>query len=185
MVRDSSNHLLRLINDVLDISKIEAGQLEIMREPVDLPKTIHKATLATLPLAHKKHLTIDVVVAPDVGTIVSDQRRVEQVLLNLLANAVKFTEVGGVRVEARRETAQAIIRVADTGIGIRNEDLTSLFRPFSQVDAGITRRYEGTGLGLHICRRLVDLLGGTIGVESAWGKGSVFSVALPCEERAP
>jgi PAS domain S-box-containing protein len=179
MVRDSSNHLLNLINDVLDISKIEAGQLLVTQESFDLRGTIQKAVRTALPLAGRKGLAIDVEVAPDIGVIISDQRRVEQILLNLLSNAVKFTDTGVIRIGCALSGGNAVIRVIDHGIGIRSEDMDSLFKPFSQVDTGITRRYEGTGLGLSICKKLVELLGGTIGVESEWGKGSVFCVALP------
>jgi PAS domain S-box-containing protein len=184
MVRDSSNHLLNLINDVLDISKIEAGQLLVMKgSSFDLRGTIQRAVRTALPLAERKGLTIDVDVAPEVGTITSDQRRVEQILLNLLSNAVKFTDAGSIRIQCQLSGGNAVIRVIDHGIGIRSEDMDSLFKPFRQVDAGITRRYEGTGLGLSICKKLVEALDGTIGVESEWGKGSVFCVVLPYGRR--
>ena len=132
------------------------------------------------PLADKKRLPLVAQVAPDVGRITSDRRRVEQILLNLLSNAIKFTEQG----RGQRSTAETVagavrISVADTGVGIKPEDLGKLFQPFRQLDTGLTRQHEGTGLGLAICKRLVERLGGTIAVESEWGKGSTFSFTLP------
>ncbi len=120
-------------------------------------------------------------VSPKVGEIVSDGRRVEQVLINLLNNAVKFTEKGEVRVECEVDDDRLATRVVDTGIGIKPEDMDKLFRAFSQIDAGIARRYEGTGLGLSICKKLVEMLGGDIRVESEWGKGSTFAFTVPMQ----
>jgi PAS domain S-box-containing protein len=179
MVRTSARHLLDLINDVLDISKIEAGQLEVFLEPFDLPGLVQEAVGAARPLAEKKGIDLCVKVDPTIGEVRSDRRRVSQVLTNLLANAIKFTEKGGVLVECADGNADILIRVEDTGIGISKEDLAKLFVPFQQVDSGLTRAYEGTGLGLSICRRLVEKLGGTIGVESEPGRGSAFTVRLP------
>ncbi len=179
MVGESASHLLNLINDVLDISKIEAGQLQIRREPFDLRKSVEKAARAALPLAEKKGITIALDIAPGVGTVTSDQRRVEQILLNLLSNAIKFTDEGGVRVVCSARDGEVAVQVIDTGIGIKGEDMDRLFKPFRQIDCGITRRYEGTGLGLSICKKLVQMLGGAIWVESEWGKGSTFHFTLP------
>jgi signal transduction histidine kinase len=183
MVRDSSNHLLDLINDVLDISKIEAGQLQVAMESFDLRRVIEKVTQTVRPLAEKKSLTLEVDIAPSVAEITSDRRRVEQILLNLLMNALKFTEKGSVRTECRLREGEVLVCVADTGIGIKERDMDSLFKPFRQIDAHIDRKYEGTGLGLSISKKLVELLGGRIWVESEWGKGSVFSFTLPTERR--
>lgn len=179
MVRGSARHLLALINDVLDISKIEAGQLEVASEPFDLRASIWKISDSVKPLADNKDLGLRVELATEIGTWVSDQRRVEQILINLLNNAIKFTERGQVTLMA--EIAQSTLRisVADTGIGIKAEDLHKLFQPFRQIDTGLTRNHEGTGLGLAICRRLAELLGGEISAESQWGKGSTFTVLLP------
>lgn len=181
MVRSSSAHLLNLINDVLDISKIEAGQLTVTTEPCDLRAAIEKIMGNMRPLAEKKGLALEVAVAPEVRTIISDQRRVEQVIYNLVSNAIKFTEKGSVLVECFQKDGEIITRVSDTGIGIKNEDIDQLFKPFHQVDSGLVRQYEGTGLGLSICSKILDLLGGRIWVESEWGKGSIFSFALPAE----
>jgi signal transduction histidine kinase len=179
MVQDSALHLLSLINDVLDISKIEAGQVEIIAGRFDMPMLIQKSIEKFIPLTEKKGVRLTARIAPDVGTIVSDWRRVEQIIINLLSNAVKFTEQGEVRLECSIEDDWMVIRVTDTGIGMKPEDMDAIFKPFQQIDSGITRQYEGTGLGLSICKRLVEMLGGTIWVESEWGKGSAFSFTLP------
>jgi PAS domain S-box-containing protein len=194
MVQGSARHLLDLINDVLDISKIEAGQLEVRCLPFDLHTSIARVSGSVLPQLEKKGLSLRVIEPKTLPTMVSDQRRVEQVLLNLLNNAIKFTERGGVTltVELVDEgdssgTGEAVrsvrLRVSDTGIGMRPEDLASLFQPFRQIDSGLQRQHEGTGLGLAICRRLADLLGGTVVAESTLGKGSSFTALLPLERR--
>ena len=138
------------------------------------------------PLADKKQLPLTAQIAPDVSRITSDRRRVEQILLNLLSNAIKFTEQGEVTLTAEivpgtRHSSHSTLRisVADTGLGIKREDLDRLFQPFGQLDTGLTRQHEGTGLGLAICKRLVERLGGTISVESEWGKGCTFQFTLP------
>nr|MDO8112773.1 ATP-binding protein [Candidatus Sigynarchaeota archaeon] len=179
MVRDSSSHLLNLINDVLDLSKIEAGQMQISAETFDLHASIEKCIKTIQPQAEKKGLATDVEIAPKIGSIKSDQRRVEQIILNLLSNAIKFTEKGKVRVECSMKEGKVLVRVIDTGIGIKKTDTDKLFKPFRQIDTNITRKYEGTGLGLSICKRLVELLGGNIDVESELGKGSTFFFTLP------
>ena len=185
MVKDSGQHLLALINDVLDISKIEAGQIEIANAPFDLPESIHKVVETVTPLADKKRLPLTAQIAPDVSRITSDRRRVEQILLNLLSNAIKFTEQGEVTLTAEivpgMPRSALRISVADTGLGIKRENLDKLFQPFRQLDTGLTRQHEGTGLGLAICKRLVERLGGTITVESEWGKGSTFQCTLPID----
>jgi signal transduction histidine kinase len=192
MVRGSARHLLELINDVLDISKIEAGQLEVRAEPFDLAASLERVVASVKPLAEQRGLTLTVVVPPAPGEMISDRRRVEQILLNLLNNALKFTERGGVsltvehvpdfRAEPDAAPRPAVrLRVADTGIGIRPEDLATLFQPFRQIDTGLTREHEGTGLGLAICRRLALLLGGTISATSVWSQGSEFTVLLPLQ----
>ena len=185
MVRDSGQHLLALINDVLDISKIEAGQIEIANAPFDLPESIQKVVQTVTPLANKKQLPLIAQIAPDVSRITSDRQRVEQILLNLLSNAIKFTEQGEVTLTAEivpgMPRSALRISVADTGLGIKRENLDKLFQPFRQLDTGLTRQHEGTGLGLAICKRLVERLGGTITVESEWGKGSTFQCTLPID----
>jgi signal transduction histidine kinase len=137
-------------------------------------------------LADKKGLALASVTAPDVGKMVSDRRRIEQILLNLLNNAIKFTDRGQVTLTTkllRQPDLEAMVRfeVKDTGMGIRREHLGTLFQPFRQLDAGLARQHEGTGLGLAICQRLAALLGGQITVASEWAKGSDFTVTLPLE----
>ena len=184
MVKNSANHLLSLISDVLDISKIEAGQLKVEHEPFDLRESILKVVQSVRPLAEKKGLELSCDLAEQVGSISGDARRVEQVLLNLLSNALKFTEQGSVRVSCGREGAAFLTSVRDSGIGIKNEEQERLFKPFHQVDTGLSRKYEGTGLGLSISKKLVELMGGEIRVESSPGKGSTFAFTLP-RERNP
>ncbi|MCW8917719.1 MAG: transporter substrate-binding domain-containing protein [Gammaproteobacteria bacterium] len=190
MVRDSARHLLALINDVLDISKIEAGELDVIAEPYDLAASITKVVGIVAPLAEKKGLTLTVEGVEGAGTLVGDARRVEQILLNLLGNAVKFTEQGGVTLSVERvndysEGGSApprevvVVGVTDTGIGIREEDMSQLFQPFRQIDSALSRQHEGTGLGLAICHRLAGLMGGCIEAESRWGEGSRFTLRLP------
>ncbi|MBD2105426.1 PAS domain S-box protein [Nodosilinea sp. FACHB-13] len=190
MVRTSARHLLALVNDVLDISKIEAGQLEVAREPFDLHQSIAKVLAIVQPQAEAKALNLRVEVASNLGEALADQRRFEQVLLNLLSNAIKFTDRGEVALTAElvhelpgpsAAPATLRLRVSDTGIGIKAEDLPTLFQPFQQIDSGLARNHEGTGLGLAICRRLIDLMGGAIQAESTWGKGSTFTVTLPLQ----
>jgi signal transduction histidine kinase len=186
MVKDSGQHLLALINDVLDISKIEAGQIEVANEEFDVKGSIQKAVQTVTPMADSKHLILTVHVAPEVDRITSDRRRVEQVLINLLNNAVKFTEQGAVHLDVRVKDKELVISVSDTGMGIKTEDIGRLFQPFHQLDTGLTRQHEGrTGLGLSICKRLIERLGGSVKVESEWGKGSTFRVTLPLSDSPP
>jgi signal transduction histidine kinase len=193
MVQQSARHLLMLINDVLDISKIEAGQLALRREPLDLRSSLQSAVAAVRPLAEKKGLALRLALPAGETRVELDRLRVEQVLLNLLNNAIKFTDAGGVTATLEeifdfespgfpRMARAWRVSVVDTGIGIRPEDLSSLFQPFRQIDSGLTRRHEGTGLGLAICGRLVKLMGGAILVESRWGQGSTFALVLPAQE---
>jgi signal transduction histidine kinase len=179
MVRRSSQHLLALINDVLDISKIEAGQLQVAYERTDLRQIIEKTVQSTRPLAEGKGLELGVEISPEIETITGDPRRVEQVLLNLLGNAIKFTEKGSVRIVCEADGDNVLVKVMDTGIGIKNEDMETVFKSFRQIDSGLTRKFEGTGLGLSISKRLVELMGGKIWVTSIWGEGSTFGFSLP------
>ena len=179
MVQSSARHLLSLINDVLDISKIEAGQLELSVKSFELKPSIEKIVKLVSPLAQKKGIDLQLNISDDVDTITTDQRRLEQILVNLLNNAVKFTETGYVRLSCRTDAENSVMVVSDTGIGIQRKDLPALFQPFRQIDAGTTRKHEGSGLGLSICKKLMDIIGGTIEVESQWGKGSRFTVRIP------
>ena len=179
MVQNSSRHLLALINDVLDLSKIEAGQLSVQKAPFDFREAATRVVNSVKPLAEKKGLRMRVELAPEVGTVVSDRRRVEQVLMNLLSNAIKFTDRGEVEVATALREGDLVTSVRDTGIGVKPEDQPILFRPFQQVDIGLARTHEGTGLGLSICRKLLGLLGGAIDFTSVFGVGSVFTFRIP------
>lgn len=183
MVRASARHLLDLINDVLDISKIEAGELHVNCEEFPLPEVLERVLATIQPLAEKKGLILQGRFPPDPGRIRSDRRRVEQILINLLGNAVKFTDQGEVTLLVRAEPGQPLrLSVQDTGIGIAPEDLAELFKPFKQVESQSPRPQEGTGLGLAICARLAHLLGGRITAESEPGAGSTFTLELPSEK---
>ncbi len=184
MVAKSAAHLLALINDILDLSKIEAGQLPLHRERFAFGDAVQKTTALLHPQAAAKGLRLTAALDPALGEITSDRRRVEQVLLNLIGNAVKFTASGAVEVHAWRSERGVDVAVRDTGPGIPAEAIAQLFQPFSQLDTGINRRHEGTGLGLSICKRLVHALGGAIHVESELGRGSTFSFHLPTHPEA-
>lgn len=191
MVQGSARHLLELINDVLDLSKIEAGQLEVRSEAFDLETSVSRVMESVAPLADNKSLSLVCNIPPDLPQqVLGDKRRTEQILLNLLNNAIKFTDSGSVTLDVsvladadlddgRGPQAAVSISVSDTGIGIKPEDLSNLFQPFQQVDSGLTRQHDGTGLGLAICRRLTDLMGGRITGTSEWTVGSRFTVILP------
>ncbi len=179
MVKGSSRHLLNLINDVLDISKIEAGELVVSREKFSIRNVVNGVAQSLMPLAEQKGLSFSVEIAPEVDMITSDERRVRQVLINLANNAIKFTEKGAVKIRCVKGDSQMEFEITDSGIGIDNDDMDKLFRPFQQLDTGTSRKYEGTGLGLSVCKRILDVLGGTIHVESQIGKGSTFTFTLP------
>lgn len=180
-IHDGGQLLLRLINDVLDLSKVEAGRLELFYETFPVAQTIRETIASMRGLAKKKGLSIEINLPPDLGLITADKIRFKQVLYNLLSNAVKFTDKGGVTVSAKIAQDCLNLTVADTGIGIRAEDLERIFVEFSQVDSSHTRRYEGTGLGLALSRRLIEAHGGKIWIESAIGVGSTLHVELPLQ----
>lgn len=183
MVQNSSRHLLSLINDVLDISKIEAGQLDLALAPFDLKSSIEKMVKFISPLAAKKGIDILLNIANDIGSLTTDQRRFEQIILNLLSNAVKFTEKGHVDISCQSENNHILLSFSDTGIGIQQEELSNLFQPFRQIDTGLARKHEGTGLGLSICKKILNIMGGSIEVETQWGQGSTFRVRIPRQAR--
>jgi signal transduction histidine kinase/CheY-like chemotaxis protein/HPt (histidine-containing phosphotransfer) domain-containing protein len=187
-VRSSADSLLRVINDILDFSKIEAGKLLIEESDFDLRATVESVAEMLSTAAHAKDLEIGVLVDHDIPPFVrGDDGRLRQVLVNLVGNAVKFTTQGYVVVQVNRERddehgrLQVRFAVTDTGIGLSDEERRRLFQPFSQADTSTTRQYGGTGLGLAISRQLVELMGGTIDVDSVAGKGSTFWFALPLE----
>ncbi|MBU2549120.1 MAG: GAF domain-containing protein, partial [Proteobacteria bacterium] len=182
MVQNSARHLLDLINDVLDISKIEAGQLELSDDTFRFDESLRKVLDLVGPLAEQKGLALTSRMDPAIGDIRTDRRRLEQILINLINNAIKFTDQGWVRVDSRIEKGRLVTRVSDTGIGLKPDEVQTLFKAFRQLDSGLARRYEGTGLGLSICKKLVELMGGRIRAESPGPeKGSVFTVDLPLD----
>jgi PAS domain S-box-containing protein len=176
----SARHLLRLINDVLDVAKIESGKLEMHVETVDLGALITEVREILRGLAATKHLAIASAIEPGAATIVADPTRLKQVLYNFLSNAIKFTPDSG-RIEVRVVAAGEHVRieVEDTGIGIAEVDLPKLFIEFQQLDASTGKRYQGTGLGLALVKRVVEAHGGRVEVTSVVGKGSVFVAVIP------
>ncbi len=179
MVQNSARHLHSLINDVLDISKIEAGQLTLNVEQFSLLEVISKVVETNSPFSEKKNLKITVSYDDNIKPLTSDKIRVQQILLNLVNNAVKFTEAGSITIKCYSAENFVKIQVTDTGIGIEVDKIALLFKPFMQIDTGLTRKKEGTGLGLSICKKLVEMLGGKIEVESQYGLGCTFTVSLP------
>jgi signal transduction histidine kinase len=179
MVQNSARHLLSLINDVLDISKIEAGQLKLDFQIFKLPEVINKVVETNKPFADKKNLRIKVSIDENINEIKSDNLRVQQILLNLVNNAIKFTEVGTISIRCFPDGNYVKIQVTDSGMGIESEKIEQLFKPFMQIDTGLARLKEGTGLGLSICKKLTEMLSGKIEVESKFGSGSTFTVTLP------
>lgn len=183
MVKNSADHLLNLINDVLDISKIEAGKIEFSLEEFRLQDTVKEVIETISSSAVEKGLELVMDVSEDI-MLLSDRRRVKQILMNITVNAVKFTETGSVRIEAKIKGSQSLeIKVTDTGIGIKEEDISRLFQPFQQIDMTLTKKFDGTGLGLHISQKLATLMGGHISAKSEHGKGSEFSIILPLRLR--
>ncbi|PKN78603.1 MAG: sensor histidine kinase [Candidatus Cloacimonetes bacterium HGW-Cloacimonetes-1] len=179
IVQNNSRHLLALINEILDLSKIEAGQFDLDYSKFMLNVSIVKSLKLVQPLANRKGLYLRFHSDDDLGMIYGDQRRLEQIILNLLSNAIKFTQHGSVSIATTKRNDEYEISVSDTGIGIKPEQLSDIFLPFSQIDNGLARKYDGTGLGLSICSKLINLMGGAISVESVHGEGSTFSIKLP------
>jgi signal transduction histidine kinase len=177
--RAAAEHLLALINDILDLAKIEAGKMPLHVTEVTIRDIVLEVGQQIEPMVRKKQLQFTTEVAPDTPSLLTDRTKVKQVLLNLLSNAVKFTTKGGVTLRACRVPAGVQIDVIDTGIGIRPDDLQAIWEDFRQVDQSRTREFGGTGLGLSITRKLLDRLGGSVTVKSTYGEGSVFSVTLP------
>ena len=178
-VHNSGTHLLQLINGILDFSRIEAGKVEMVSEEVDLHELIDECIESSMPLARGKQLKLEKNVPLELPRLVADRTKVKQILLNLLSNAIKFTTQGRVLVSVQAEPEAVRVRVSDTGIGIRQEDLTRLFEPFQQLDNPVARGAGGTGLGLAISKKFVELHGGKIWAESRENQGSTFHFTLP------
>jgi signal transduction histidine kinase len=179
-IHTSGKHLLSLINDILDLSKIEAGKVELELGTFHLPSSLEGTLTLVRERATRHGIDVGLVVDEKLGEVVADERKVRQILLNLLSNAVKFTPDGG-RVDVRAETADSAVQIAvrDTGIGIAPEDQELIFEEFRQVGNDLFRKREGTGLGLTLARKFVELHGGRIWVQSELGKGSTFTFTLP------
>jgi signal transduction histidine kinase len=178
----SGRHLLSLINEILDLSKVEAGRMELELATFDLPLAIDNARTFVRERATKHGITLDVDVDERLGEFMGDERKIKQILLNLLSNAVKFTPEGGrIGIEARQADGAVEISVSDTGIGIAPEDQPKIFEEFRQVGSDYAHKTEGTGLGLTLAKKFVELHGGRIWVESEVGKGSTFTFTLPIQ----
>jgi signal transduction histidine kinase len=180
-VLNSARHLLQLINDVLDLAKVEAGKMELHPEIFPVHKAVEEVAAVIKAIALKKHIAVGIEIGAGLDAVTLDQHKFKQVLYNLLSNAVKFSDEGGaVDICARRpDTRRLEVQVRDTGIGIKAEDINRLFTEFEQLDSGTARRFEGTGLGLALTKKIIEFQGGRISVESELGKGSVFTVVLP------
>jgi PAS domain S-box-containing protein len=178
-IRSSGKHLLSLINDVLDLSKIEAGKMELYLETFDLRTMVDDVLTTVTPLLARNGNTLEVSCEPGIGVMRADMTKVRQSLLNLLSNASKFTDHGEVQLAVAREGDEIVFRVSDTGIGMTPEQQGKLFEAFSQAEASTTRRFGGTGLGLAIVRRFCEMMGGTVNVESEPNRGSTFTMRLP------
>jgi signal transduction histidine kinase len=180
-VLNSARHLLQLINDVLDLAKVEAGKMELHPETFPVHKAVEEVAAVIKGIAQKKHIAVGIEIGAELDAITLDEHKFKQVLYNLLSNAVKFSDDGGqVSIKARRlDTCQFEVQIRDTGIGIKAEDISRLFTEFEQLDSGTARRFEGTGLGLALTKKIIEFQGGRISVESQPGKGSVFTVVLP------
>jgi signal transduction histidine kinase len=181
--RAAADHLLTLVNDILDLAKIEAGKMPLIREPVAIAEVVTEVSQQIEPLVRKKALAYEIDIAPECPVLETDRTKLKQVLLNLLSNAMKFTNRGGITVTAEPlgDGAGVRIDVTDTGIGIEERNLKVIWEDFRQIDQSRTREFGGTGLGLSITRRLLDRLGGSVAVHSTYGEGTTFSIRLPLE----
>ncbi|MEO8428955.1 MAG: ATP-binding protein, partial [Verrucomicrobiota bacterium] len=181
-IEESGRHLLSLINDILDLFKVEAGKIQLQIDSISISSVCQSSLRLVKEAAQKKRLQVSTTFAPQIPNLHADERRLKQILVNLLSNAVKFTPEGGrIGIDVTCDTVQEVMNIIvwDTGVGISQEDLPRLFQPFVQLDSRLSRQYAGTGLGLALVRRMVEMHGGEVTVESAVGKGSRFLVVLP------
>ena len=184
-VKSNARHLLGLINDVLDLSKIESGKMEVYAEDFDPAQLVQDVAATAQALVDKRGNTLAVELAPDLGGMHQDMTKLRQMLLNLVSNAAKFTERGSITLAASRAGGEVLFRVSDTGIGMTAEQLDKLFQRFQQADASTTRRFGGTGLGLSITKAFSSMLGGTVAVDSTPGRGTSFTLRLPAAWQPP
>jgi signal transduction histidine kinase len=184
-IKRGANRLVELVKQMLDISRLDAGQLELNVAPVSLASIVEAVRQDVAPQGAAKALTFTIDIPADLPPVLGDEMGVHQILLNLVGNAVKFTERGEVRISAEAREDQVAVVVRDTGIGIAAETLPHIFEEFHQVDRGMTRRYEGAGLGLTIARRLAERMGGRLSAESRPGVGSTFTLHLPAALPSP
>lgn len=180
-IQSSGTHLLGLINNILDLSKVESGRMEVYLETFDLPTLMDEVASTVRPLIEKNRNSLDVRVSPEFGDVTSDQVKLRQILLNLLSNASKFTHEGTILLSGERDGGNIVLRVRDSGIGMTAEQMGKLFQPFMQADAATTTKYGGTGLGLAISKQFCELLGGSVVAESEPGQGTTFIVRLPAQ----
>jgi len=179
-IHSSGKHLLGLINDILDLSKVEAGRMELDLAKFDVASALSNAMTLVRERAQRHNVALKMTTDPELGEVMADERKLKQILVNLLTNAVKFTPDGGsIDVTARREPDGLVFAVRDTGIGIAPEDHEAVFEEFRQVGRDYTKKQEGTGLGLTLTKKFVELHGGRIWVESEPGKGSTFTFTIP------
>ena len=184
-IQRNSRHLSKLVDDVLDLSQIDAGRMTLSRDWTDLRDVIGEAIAAVTVLYDSKHLYLRAEIADDLPGVYCDETRIRQVLLNLLSNSGRFTARGGVTIRAGRQDGKVVVNVTDTGPGIAEEDQARLFQPFQQLDSSIRRQHGGSGLGLSISRRFVDMHGGKMWLESTLGEGTTFFFSLPIEDPMP
>jgi len=184
-IESNGRHLLTIINEILDISRIEAGRMPLQMSTVRIPDLVGEVKSELEPIIMRSKLTVTLDFEKDLAPITTDRQKVKQIVLNLLSNALKFTHHGGVTIGARRNPKERTVTVSvtDTGIGIAQADQDRIFEDFRQLDNSPTRAYSGTGLGLSICRRLAQMLDGRISVHSRVGKGSTFTLTLPAKGR--
>ena len=179
-ISDSGHHLLNLINDILDISKVEAGKMELHIDMLNMKTVIDDIVAMTQTLTSRKNISVNVDVQENMPTLRADRSKIKQIMYNLMGNAIKFTDDGGkITILTKVKGKKILVSIIDNGIGISTEDQKKLFKPFSQIDSSISRSYQGTGLGLALVKELIELHGGNIRVESEVGKGSNFTFELP------
>ena len=185
IVDSSARHLLSLINDILDLAKIESGKISLDLERVSVTAVVKDVAESLRAMAEEKHLEFQLEIPDENVVVTTDHRAVQQILLNLANNAIKYTERGFVCMSIERAPAErrVNVRVRDSGVGIREEDQARLFQAFEQLDTSSTRRFQGVGLGLHLSRRLAELIGATLECDSVFGEGSTFTLSLPEKQR--